>query len=423
MTLQAQRKGNGCLYALLGLGALMVLSAIALAALPELPSIDLDSPPPPPPAPYAQPEPAAPTPAPPTAPTAPAPEPEPELETDSIFWHASYPDGRGDVPCVLRLEVTPSLRRPVPRRVHLACRDGARFDGEVVGASLSATQTPNGPQYRLVAPSVRGSSAEGPATVHVNTGEHSIRTEGALAPVFYVEDLSVPSTAASLGVDDTPVTLPLVRLAVPTQVTGAIPDAIAVVRGTGREPSRADPVCELLGGPTVDSGFNCRVALRCDGQLTYGEGTTGYNDCQLAGGAIASANDDGTTSENSDPRFMLDVPGNDLVVSDDTPSDWSARFELIADPRCEARDAVFEGQLEGDEPRTTVPATLDLHGEEPSLSRDGQAAPLGGVVMSCAQRRVAFTTADGQTGRGWLSTGSRSIVGTIGDRAFWAWAR
>jgi len=425
LTAEERRKGNGCLYALLGLGVLLVGASIALEVMPELPSLPLDRPPPPPPAPYAPPEPLAPAPAPAPAPPAP-PEPEAPDETLSILWHASFTDAGHETACVLRLEVTPSLRRPVPRRLHLECADGTRFEAPVLGSSLSGIQTDNGPQYELVAPSVRGRDIDGAeVTTHVNTHEHSIRIEGSrqLPPNLYVEELSAPSGAASLGLSHTRIVLPLVRIAVPTTVSGAIPSALGAVRGTGREPRPGDPVCELLGWSTVDSGYNCRITLRCAGELIYGAGQSGFNACELSGGAIERADDTGPTSDNTDPVFDLDVSAGTLLVSDDTPADWSARFDLIADPRCEAREGVFVGSITRDDGQATESFTLDPFAAEPSLTEGEQPAPLGGVVMSCAQRRVAFTTADGETGQGWLSTGARSIVGTIGDRSFWAWAR
>ncbi|MCB9593648.1 MAG: hypothetical protein H6719_13025 [Sandaracinaceae bacterium] len=427
---QAKSSGNGCLYALLGLGVLMVGAGAALELLPdELPTIEQESLPPPAP-PVYEPEP-------PPEDTAlpqrdPLGEPVRDLEdllgdaldeepTRTLLWHAEAP-GEPATACVLRLEATAQTRRP-RGEVTLLCADGRRFTGRVDEGQLIGRPVSGGVAFRADLRFVMGTDDEGvAASLRVSTGEHELVVSGSASfdgPLF-VEELSV-TAAASPGETDAASTTPVVRLAVPTVVSGAIPIPIALVRGTGPEPRPEDPVCELVVSPALSRSYNCRVVLRCHGETIYGAGTTGYNDCQVSGPTVLTATDTGTTPENQDPTLDLDLPNHRLVVGDATAAGtWSATFDLVVDPRL-GQNLEYRGGYRGDADGSwsmrpfATPATMTFD-EEPAQPLTATSAQLGRGEYTIATDGVpGLPLVFGRNGRG--------VAGYVGDRAVWGFAR
>ncbi len=403
--------GNTGLYALLALGVLMVVAAAVLETMPDEAPLD-DAPPPPPIAPYVPPPPPV---------VAPEPLPEEPVEpaaaapSRTLLWHAELP-GETPVGCVLGIAIDPNAHRP-SGDVWARCADGRAFDGRALGGRVTGVGLTGGVAFQAGPITVRGVDGSGAATnLTVVTHDHSLALGG--DPLF-VEELSVPDPDVA-PVSLAAVATPLVRLAVPVDVSGWLPVAIGVTRGTGRAPRPHDPVCEVTGGPPLSSGFNCRVLLRCRGELIYGRDGTGFNDCTLRDGEIVAANDTGTTAENSDPRFDLDLDRGRLVVSDvnEQGEPWSATFDLITDPRLRA-DVTFEGgYVAEDGARGTfsirpfaTPATATFDDETQTLTATAGRFGSGEYVVQGETTERLF-----------FGRGARAIAGHLDGRTVWGFA-
>ena len=91
-----------------------------------------------------------------------------------------------------------------------------------------------------------------------------------------------------------------------------------VSASTGRSDVPVSAPCTVTVEP-VARGFNCRVRVTCAGQLIYGAGQAGYNNCIVTGAPpqqSISANDTGSTAEDGDPRLSLDTAAATATVSD-----------------------------------------------------------------------------------------------------------
>ncbi|MCA9604494.1 MAG: hypothetical protein KC619_02795 [Myxococcales bacterium] len=405
--------GNGALYGLLAVGVLMVAAAGALELMPEGAP---DEPPPPPPiAPYLPAPPPEPAPS-----VEPIPEPpevlaEPAGPMRTALWHAEIP-GETPIACIFGLEVGDEEQLGA---AWMRCADGRSFDGPRAAATgMRTLGLLAGVAYQPGLVSVFGTDGDG-ATVRVVVSGSQHRLSFGETELF-VEELSVPDPdgppAALAAVPQT-----VVRLAVPFDVTGWLPVSIGVTRGTGRAPRPQDPVCEVTGGPSLTTGYNCRLLLRCRGELVYGLGDTGYDDCTLRDGAIVAAHDDGTTPENSDPRFDLDMDSGRLVVSDvnEDGEPWSATFDMIVDPRLRADVLYTGGYVAEDGTRGSfsirpfgTPATVTFDGESRALAVTAGDFGAGQyLVQGERQEPLAF-------GRG-----GRAIAGHLDGRTVWGFAQ
>jgi hypothetical protein len=109
----------------------------------------------------------------------------------------------------------------------------------------------------------------------------------------------------------------------------------------------SERACELALLPeSLESPLTCRALLRCGETIVYGAGTAGYNRCEtVVEGAQAHprANDTGVTSEDTDPRALLELAQRSLRVADATTTGaWEATFALRDSPTCN-----FEGTWTG----------------------------------------------------------------------------
>ncbi|MBX3271755.1 MAG: hypothetical protein KF729_15920 [Sandaracinaceae bacterium] len=443
-------EGGGCLKASLAIGVLMVVAALAIEMMPERFELaELFDPGPTDP--YADEAPApyvyeAPTPPPHTqhpdapapyyAPEAPAAEPpledlldEPLVEDvvapddepgddapgNVLVWHVEAP-GTPPVACVLYVTVPGDDDAP-RGPIGLACADGRSFEGDADGGELTDVELTAGIASRLVLQPLEGRDRAGrPTRLAVDTGRHEL----SLGDVrMFVEELSVPEAPEERGTPSA-VSEPILRLAVPTEVSGPIPDAIAIVRGTGRAPRARDPVCELTAGPAVSSTFSCRVLLRCRGELIYGAGTSGYNRCVVRGGAVVTANDGGSSRVDTDPRLELDLDRNHLVVSDEGDrGEWSVTFQLLADPRV-GPDVTYDGRFRAADGRSGR-FTLRPFGSPPVLAFDQAREPLAATAGRFGSGEYAILRESGRVHLA-FGRGGRAIAGALEGRAVWGFA-
>ncbi len=408
------REGNGLLYALLGAGVLMVVGGLALESMPdEVPSDEVAMLPPPyvPPVAYPEPPPVEP---PPLVEPAPAPIPD-DAPRRTLVWHVEAP-GEPPVACVLRAEVRADDFVPAGA-LELACADGRAFSGRAVAGRATGVALSSGVAFDLQLPRADGADAAGqPSTLNVDTSRHTLHLDG--APLF-VEELSVPdATITDFERDE--VVESLVRLAVPTMVSGSIPVAIAMVRGTGRAPRAADPVCELTAGPGDSSDFSCRVLLRCHGETLYGLGTSGWNHCAVREGAIVGASDGGTTPEDGDPRLELALDEGRLVVVDvGDAGEWSATFELITDPRLR-RDVEYAGGYRSESGPESGAWTIRPFATPAGMTFDGEGVPVPATAASFGSGELAIQLVE--TERLAFGRGGRAIAGHVEGRAVWGFA-
>lgn len=415
MSAEGRGPGNGLLYAALGLGIALVLGGVALEIMPE-PSEYVPEPAPEP-APWDDVQPT-PEPLPPDPQLDPLPEPSPiePLVDDEpgppLFWHAAWPSAPATA-CVLAVETTSIAGLMV--RMTLACADGRLLQGRIVPTSPGGEETlgaSNAVVYRADFEALVLDRTGVGFEIDVDTSAHRLdvtQTNLGRTTSLYVEDLSVPVPSVGGIFDSTEVGFAASRLAVPTVVTGSIPVSVALVRGTGREPRPSDPVCELFAGPVVNSGFNCRVVVRCNGEILYGAGTGGYNRCVQRDGRIERASDSGASIEDTDPRLELDLSAGTLTVSDITDTtQWSASFELLPDPRCDL--ASFEGRaapLAADQPWEDWQLVA---GSPPRMTAAEGVAALDSLTMRCLDAE-AIARRGGETITLRFGPGSASLAG------------
>lgn len=167
---------------------------------------------------------------------------------------------------------------------------------------------------------------------------------------------------------------------------------------TGDAPVAADAECELILEPTASGRYDCRAVLRCDGEVVYGAGTTGWNECTWRDGQMSAITDDGTSAENSDPRFI--VREGEIEVGEE---DWTAHF--LPAPR-DAAGTYAGGYLDG------TPLALTF-GEERLRVADGElpatitaGGTSGSVLVVAAEHMLA-----GHFGPGFATIGGRDAAG------------
>jgi hypothetical protein len=102
---------------------------------------------------------------------------------------------------------------------------------------------------------------------------------------------------------------------------------ITALRGTLPFDERA--TCQARVLPARSGAFNCLVRVVCDGHVVYPNPaqTAGYSTCALdADGRPTRAQDGDPTALDGDPRVRVDLPRDEVVVSDD--GDRVASFRL-----------------------------------------------------------------------------------------------
>jgi len=178
-----------------------------------------------------------------------------------------------------------------------------------------------------------GSRAE--ITVDTQTHRARVYREGAVSwsVSLHIRDLSFPRWGKPLDSESVSSTLPppLHVVAKVTERKGPVPDTVT-------EP------CELYVRPGNDVGApNCRVMLRCGGNIIHGAEKGGYASCE-ADETFISAVDDKRSGDDNDPAIAFDWRKRKIRVEDDGPGElWSVTFSLDDKPNCG-----FDGAWIGD---------------------------------------------------------------------------
>jgi len=103
---------------------------------------------------------------------------------------------------------------------------------------------------------------------------------------------------------------------------------------TGNAPVQTGSQCSIQLSPSdpQSSGFNCRFQITCAGQLIYGSGSSGFNNCStsnMGGRQVVQANDTGLSSQDSDPQMNFQGMTNQITVSDDASGAiWTIIIQL-----------------------------------------------------------------------------------------------
>lgn len=70
----------------------------------------------------------------------------------------------------------------------------------------------------------------------------------------------------------------------------------------------------------ADGAFlNCRIRIRCNGDLVYGLSGAGFNNCRREGERFVFAHDHNGTRRDGDPRMFFDLLAGRIIISDDDP--------------------------------------------------------------------------------------------------------
>ncbi len=67
------------------------------------------------------------------------------------------------------------------------------------------------------------------------------------------------------------------------------------------------------------SYLNCRIRIRCNGDLVYGLSGAGFNNCRRDGPTFVFAHDSSGTRRDGDPRMFFDLMAGRVIISDDDP--------------------------------------------------------------------------------------------------------
>ena len=110
---------------------------------------------------------------------------------------------------------------------------------------------------------------------------------------------------------------------------GAIPEVEPVgpsVSYVGRVVAARGPTMAETGGDcrievrNADGAtLNCRIRVRCNGDLIYGLSGAGFNNCRYEGDRIVFAHDHSGTRRDGDPRMFFDLLAGRVIISDDDP--------------------------------------------------------------------------------------------------------
>lgn len=94
----------------------------------------------------------------------------------------------------------------------------------------------------------------------------------------------------------------------------------------GRVVAARGPTMAIDGGTCsvevqeADGAFlNCRIRIRCNGDLVYGLSGAGFNNCRREGSRFVFAHDHNGTRRDGDPRMFFDLHAGRIIISDDDP--------------------------------------------------------------------------------------------------------
>ncbi len=91
--------------------------------------------------------------------------------------------------------------------------------------------------------------------------------------------------------------------------------------------------------------LNCRIRIRCHGDLVYGLSGAGFNNCRRTGDDFVFAHDSSGTRRDGDPRMFFDLEAGRVIVSDDDP-DEEVLVDLMQQPEGYSRAEPASEQAE-----------------------------------------------------------------------------
>lgn len=104
-----------------------------------------------------------------------------------------------------------------------------------------------------------------------------------------------------------------------------------VVAARGPTMARTGDTCSVEVRDTDGGYLNCRIRIRCSGDLVYGLTGAGYNNCRRSGERFVFAHDYSGTRRDGDPRMFFDLEAGRVIISDDDP-DVEVLVDLMRHP-------------------------------------------------------------------------------------------
>jgi hypothetical protein len=96
----------------------------------------------------------------------------------------------------------------------------------------------------------------------------------------------------------------------------------------GPAPAAEGGACSVTVEPAPGTRFDARLRVECDGRTVYGRDGFGYLSCTMRDGTPERCEDRGGTRRDGDPRVVLDLPTDTVVVSDGPELPWTVRLAL-----------------------------------------------------------------------------------------------
>lgn len=295
----------------------------------EPPAVATPVVPAPPPPPVEPPKPAEPP---------PPPEPAKAARTAEVEWKATIARSQGGAPppgtaCKIVGSLSGDGAEARVQGLQVSCgatflyRSTDRFNGMSNSSrdvAEIAGKTPGTLQYAL------SYGDQGPRSgrsqIAIDTSQHQGSVWSDNVPTFRVElrlePLSVPRTGEPLIDPENRKE----RLAETVVRTGT------VTKLEGTPGVAAGAVCSVEVSPNAGN-HNCRIRVRCGGKLFYGDGESGFNQCELKEGRIGRLLDERPSSQDTDPTLDMDLAENTVIVADDAPQAWKLTIGLARAPR------------------------------------------------------------------------------------------
>lgn len=104
-----------------------------------------------------------------------------------------------------------------------------------------------------------------------------------------------------------------------------------VIAARGPTMARTGDTCSVEVVGTDSAVLNCRIRVRCRGDLVYGLSGAGYNNCRRTGEDFVFAHDHSGTRRDGDPRMFFDLEAGRVIISDDDP-DVEVLVDLMTQP-------------------------------------------------------------------------------------------
>jgi len=92
-----------------------------------------------------------------------------------------------------------------------------------------------------------------------------------------------------------------------------------VVVSRGPTMARGGDLCGVEVSEADGAFLNCRIRIRCSGDLVYGLSGAGFNHCRREGSRFVFAHDHEGTRRDGDPRMFFDLHAGRIIISDDDP--------------------------------------------------------------------------------------------------------